>query len=88
MEILVTFLPMYKVTSLCSHFTQPDNILLFHQLKCSEVDTILASLELQSHWTAALVAANLSAGFLVVMTNSGRGSARAMRRSGAPFTAL
>ena len=77
--------PVYETTIVSM---QPPNVLIFHQLKQNEVDAVLAYLEGQTQWTAALLAAGLSAGILLVVNKSGRGSSSMLQRSVAPFIKL
>ena len=58
---------------------QAANVMIFYQ---GEVDAILAYLEGQTQWTAALLARGHSAGALFVI---GRGSSFATQRSVPPF---
>ena len=66
---------------------QPENIMIYHQLRQDEVDTILAYLESLAQFSAALVGLGLSAGQLLVAnpTCSGRGSGYIRQRAVAPF---
>ena len=51
----------------------PHRVIILHQLKKSEVDSILSYLSRQSMWMAALHQGNASAGHLMVVSNGGRG---------------
>ena len=84
-------LSLHLLESLCMRLRtsvsmQPENVLLFHQLK--QVDTIWAYLEWQTQWAAALLAAGNSAGVFFVINKCGRGSSCAEQRAVAHFFTL
>jgi hypothetical protein len=66
----------------------PENVILLHQLKGEEVDSIMSDMEGMHHWTSSLRASNLSAGSLFVIGSSTRRSSIALHRPVAPFLAL
>ena len=64
---------------------QPDNTLLFHQIKPDEADALLAYLEGQLPWAQDLRAQNITGGTLLKITKAGRGSCYIRQRPVAPF---
>ena len=69
-------------------FLQPNNIMVFHQLRGTEVSNLWRALEMYTVWTANLIGTGLSAGVIIEVATGGRGSATAIRRGVTPFILL